>query len=81
MYTLTQDFKLDGTTYSKGISFKKGFEISGENLVMGGIVIPLSVLEYSEEKIYKKIKKTRQTEEVVVQSNSARVSDRSDLLK
>jgi hypothetical protein len=80
MYTLTENYTDNGTTYSKGISFKK-YTIEGENLIMGAICIPLSVLQYTEEKIYKKIKKPRQIEEKVVLSNSARVSDRPDLLK
>jgi hypothetical protein len=81
MYTLNEDFIVGGVTFRKGVSFKKNFVVDGEFLVMRSFKVPLSILTETEEIIYKKVKKPRQKEEIVVQSNSARISDRKDLLR
>lgn len=83
MYTLIEDFKKEGFTISKGISFKKNYTINETHLTMGDIKIPLSILEETEEKIFKKTKKTTKPIENVVQSTNdlARISNRPDLLK
>lgn len=84
-YKVVKDFEGNGFRVSKGVIMRNTFIDSGSDCVsvVGSSVfvnIPKNCLEKIEEKKFeKKIRKKKK--ESVVQSSSARISSRPDLLK